>query len=79
MFNPFQKWFIVLVIIPVQLLCMVSLLPYYLLRFIKLGEFYKKIHMFIWMNIEQFTLQPITYCKHLKDITSQIIDECNKL
>lgn len=79
LFNPFPMWFMILVVIPVQILSIVTYLPYFLLKFIGLGNIYKRIHFFVWMNIEQLTLQPVDYFKYIKDINKQIIEECSKL
>lgn len=77
--NPFPLWYIIFVVIPVNLLCSITYLPYFILKFVGLGKFYKKIHYFVWVNVEQFTLDPKHYCKHIKDINIQIINDCKKM
>jgi hypothetical protein len=73
--NPFSWWYIILVIIPFRLCSLITLLPAYPLTIIGLGRLYKKGHYFAWAHLEQFTLQPKDYCKHIKNINSQIISD----
>jgi len=78
-FNPFPMWFIILVIIPFRLLNVITYLPYYLFKLIRLGKWYKNLHYIIWANIEQFILQPKNYIKKAKKIYKQIVEESKEI
>jgi hypothetical protein len=77
-FNPFSGWYILFVIIPFRLLSFITYLPCYPLSLIGVGKFYKKGHYFVWEHIQQFALQPKNYCKHVKKINKQIIEDAKE-
>lgn len=77
-FNPFPWWFILFVAIPMQIFSFITYLPYYILYVVGLGKFYKRMHHIAIENLQQFTLQPKDYLKHVKSIHKQIVEDSKR-
>ena len=80
-FIPFSIRLLVaiFVILPFNILDRLTYLPYYLLKKMGYGSYYKKKHYILIENIHQFLLQPKNYVKKYRSIHRQIVKESEEL